>query len=151
MPPSHTAEATELAVFAAAIDDFMRASRRARGRLARAGELSLSQYHLLEPLLSAHGPLGVRELAAAAGVSAPTATRMLGTLERDAIVQRRGCPHDRRVVHVALTAEGRRRLERRRTSIAARRAAVFASLTPDERRQAARLLERLSAAIEELR
>src|SRR3954471_14133307 len=147
----HTADATELAVFAAALDDFMRAVRRARGRLTRAGELSLSQYHLLEPLLAADAPLGIGELAAAAEVSAPTATRMLATLERDALVERRGCPHDRRIVHVALTAEGRRRLTCKRDSIAGRRAAVFASLTPGERRQAARLLERLAAATEELR
>ena len=151
MPLSDTADTTELAVFAAAVDDFMRAARRARGRLARAGELSLSQFHLLEPLRTADAPLGVGELAAAAEVSAPTATRMLATLERDGLIERRGCPHDRRVVHVALTAEGRRRLESKRDSIATRRAAVFASLTPAERREAARLLERLAAATEDLR
>ena len=44
-----------------------------------------------------------------------------------------------------------RRLESKRDSIAARRAAVFASLTPAERREAARLLERLAAATEDLR
>jgi MarR family transcriptional regulator, organic hydroperoxide resistance regulator len=93
----------------------------------------------------------VRELAAAAGVSAPTATRMLATLERDALVQRRPCAGDRRVVHIALTAEGERRVESRRDRIRARRAEVFASLEPAERRQAARILERLAAAIEDLR
>jgi DNA-binding MarR family transcriptional regulator len=151
MPVSATADGTDLAVFAAALDDFLHAVRRARGRLSAAGELSVSQYHLLEPLQAADAPLGVGELAAAAEVSAPTATRMLATLERDALVERRGCPHDRRIVHVALTAEGRRRLKSKRESIADRRAAVFASLTADERRQAARLLERLAAATEELR
>jgi DNA-binding MarR family transcriptional regulator len=145
------ADPTDVAVFAAAVDDFMRASRRARGRLARDGDLSLSQYHLVEPLLGAPGPLGVRELAAAAGVSAPTATRMLATLERDELVERRACAGDRRVVHIALTAEGRRSVERKRERIRARRAEIFASLEPEERRQAARILERLAAAIEELR
>jgi MarR family transcriptional regulator, organic hydroperoxide resistance regulator len=151
MTRTDTTQSTDLAVFAAAVDDFMRASRRARGRLAREGDLSLSQYHLLEPLLDGRGPLGVRELAAAAGVSAPTATRMLATLERDAFVQRRACAGDRRVVHIALTAEGERRVESRRDRIRARRAEVFASLEPAERRQAARILERLAAAIEDLR
>jgi MarR family transcriptional regulator, organic hydroperoxide resistance regulator len=151
MTRADTTQSTDLAVFAAAVDDFMRASRRARGRLAGEGELSLSQLHLLEPLLGAGRPLGVRELAAAAGVSAPTATRMLATLERDALVQRRTCPADRRVVHIALTAEGERRVERKRERIRARRAEIFASLEPEERRQAARILERLAAAIEELR
>src|SRR4051794_10258867 len=117
MPASHTAEATDAAVFAAAVDDFMRASRRARGRLARAGDLSLSQFHLLEPLLGAERPLGIGELAAAAEVSAPTATRMLASLERDELVERRSCPHDRRVVHVALTTSGADRVERKRELI----------------------------------
>ena len=151
MTQADTTQSTELAVFSAAVDDFMRASRRARGRLAREGDLSLSQFHLLEPLLAAGGPLGVRELAAAAGVSPPTATRMLATLERDELVQRRPCAQDRRVVHIALTAEGRRRVERRRARIDARRAEIFAALSPAERRQAARILERLAAAIEDLR
>jgi DNA-binding MarR family transcriptional regulator len=151
MTRADTTKSTDLAVFAAAVDDFMRASRRARGRLAAEGELSLSQLHLLEPLLEADGPLGVRELATAAGVSAPTATRMLATLERAALVERRACARDRRVVHIALTAEGERRVARKRERIQDRRAQIFASLEPAERRQAARILERLAAAIEELR
>jgi DNA-binding MarR family transcriptional regulator len=151
MTQADTTDSTDVAVFAAAVDDFMRASRRARGRLAAEGDLSLSQYHLLEPLLRAVGPLGESELASAAGVSAPTATRMLATLERDALVERRACAGDRRVVHIALTAEGERRVARKRERIATRRAEIFASLAPAERRQAARILTRLAAAIEELR
>jgi MarR family transcriptional regulator, organic hydroperoxide resistance regulator len=151
MTQADTTDSTDVAVFAAAVDDFMRASRRARGRLAAEGDLSLSQYHLLEPLLSADGPLGVSELASAAGVSAPTATRMLATLERDALVERRACAGDRRVVHIALTAEGERRVARKGERIATRRAEIFASLATAERRQAARILTRLAAAIEELR
>jgi MarR family transcriptional regulator, organic hydroperoxide resistance regulator len=151
MTQADTTDSTDVAVFAAAVDDFMRASRRARGRLAAEGDLSLSQYHLLEPLLRAVGPLGVSELASAAGVSAPTATRMLATLERDALVERRACAGDRRVVHIALTAEGERRVARKRERIATRRAEIFASLAPAERRPAARILTRLAAAIEELR
>jgi MarR family transcriptional regulator, organic hydroperoxide resistance regulator len=151
MTQADTTDSTDVAVFAAAVDDFMRASRRARGRLAAEGDLSLSQYHLLEPLLSADVPLGVSELASAAGVSAPTATRMLATLERDALVERRACAGDRRVVHIALTAEGERRVARKGERIATRRAEIFASLAPAERRQAARILTRLAAAIEELR
>jgi uncharacterized Rmd1/YagE family protein len=42
MTRTDTTQSTDLAVFAAAVDDFMRASRRARGRLAREGDLSLS-------------------------------------------------------------------------------------------------------------
>src|SRR3954469_5823691 len=96
MPPRTTIPSSEVAAFAAALDDFRRASARARGRLASEGDLTLSQYHLLEPLLSADAPLGVGELACAAGVSAPTATRMLAGLEREALVERRTCEREPR-------------------------------------------------------
>jgi MarR family transcriptional regulator, organic hydroperoxide resistance regulator len=148
---STTSEASDVAAFAGALDDFMRAASRARGRLAADGDLSLSQYHLLEPLLSADAPLGVGELACAAGVSAPTATRMLAGLERGGLVERRGCARDRRVVHVALTAEGAAQMARKRERIRARREELYRSLEPSERAHAARLLERLAAAIEGLR
>ena len=149
---STTTERAEVAAFAAALDDFLRAARRARGRLASEADLSLSQYHLLEPLLDAdERGLGVGALACAAGVSAPTATRMLAGLERDALAVRRACADDRRVVRVALTAEGARRMARKRDRIAHRREELFRSLDPDERAQAARLLERLADAIEDLR
>jgi len=143
--------ASDVAAFAAALDDFRRASSRARGRLASEGDLSLSQYHLLEPLLAADEALGVGELACAAGVSAPTATRMLSTLERAALVERRSCTSDRRVVRVALTEEGAERMGRKRERIQTRHEELFRSLEPGERAQAARLLERLAAAIEGLR
>jgi MarR family transcriptional regulator, organic hydroperoxide resistance regulator len=146
-----TTQSSEVAAFAAALDDFRRASSRARGRLATDGDLTLSQYHLLEPLISAEEPLGVGELACAAGVSAPTATRMLAGLERDALVERRSCTRDRRVVRVALTADGAGRMERKRERMERRHEELFESLEPGERAQAARLLERLAAAIEEMR
>jgi MarR family transcriptional regulator, organic hydroperoxide resistance regulator len=152
MPSQATTEDTEVAAFAAALDDFVRAARRARGRLANEADLSLSQYHLLEPLVGVEAPgLGVGELACAAGVSAPTATRMLGGLERAGLVERRTCPRDRRVVRVALTPPGARRMASKRERTNARREALYRSLDPEERAQAARLLERLAAAIEDLR
>src|SRR3954449_5239283 len=138
MPTRTTTHPAEVAAFAAALDDFRRASSRARGRLAAEGDLTLSQYHLLEPLLDAESPLGVGELACAAGVSPPTATRMLAGLERDGLVGRRACPHDRRVVRVALTAAGLERMAAKRERIGARREELFQSLEPAERVHAAR-------------
>jgi MarR family transcriptional regulator, organic hydroperoxide resistance regulator len=151
MASGTTPPSTEVAAFAAALDDFRRASGRARGRLARDGDLTLSQYHLLEPLLTADAPLGVGELACAADVSTPTATRMLAGLERDAIVERRACTRDRRVVRIALTPDGDERMQRKRERIQARHEELFRSLEPSERAHAARLLARLAAAIEGLR
>ena len=144
MPP------TELDAFSSALLEFLRATRRMRGRSGDEGELSLSQYHLLEPLIDDER-LATCELALAAGVSAPTATRMLSGLVREGLVERVPCVEDRRVVHVALTDDGRTRVLAKRARGEARRAEIFASLSEGERREAARLLERLAAAVEGLR
>jgi DNA-binding MarR family transcriptional regulator len=145
-----SSSSSELEAFSAALVDFLRATRRVRGRLGDEGELSLSQFHLLEPLLDC-SRLGVCELADAAGVSAPTATRMLAGLERDGLVSRSPCLDDRRVVRVVLTDEGRARTLAKRLRGEARRAEIFESLSEGERREAARLLERLTAAMDALR
>jgi DNA-binding MarR family transcriptional regulator len=145
-----TPRTTEQEAFSAALLEFLRATRRMRGRFDDEGELSLSQYHLLEPLID-DARLATCSLAEAAGVSAPTATRMLTGLERDGLVARVPCTADRRVVHVALTEDGRARVLAKRARGEARRAEIFASLSAGERREAARLLERLAAAVEGLR
>ena len=144
MPP------TELDAFSSALLEFLRATRRMRGRIGDEGELSLSQYHLLEPLLDDER-LATCELALAAGVSAPTATRMLSGLAREGLVERVPCADDRRVVHVVLTGDGRARVLAKRARGESRRAEIFASLSAGERREAARLLERLADAVEGLR
>jgi len=141
---------TELDAFSSALLEFLRATRRMRGRIGDEGELSLSQYHLLEPLIDGER-LATCELALAAGVSAPTATRMLSGLAREGLVERVPCTADRRVVHVVLTEDGRTRALAKRARGEARRAEIFASLSAGERREAARLLERLAAAVEGLR
>jgi DNA-binding MarR family transcriptional regulator len=148
-----TSEA-ELGAFADAFGEFMRATRRARGRFAageRDGDLTLSQYQLLDALLDAAGPLTVREVAIGAGVASPTATRGLTALERDGLIAReRPQTGDQRCVLIHLTDEGRARLEAKREHVSQWRREVVASLSPGERAQAARLLNRLAAAVEEL-
>src|ERR1700704_859243 len=122
---------TEQDAFSTALLEFLRATRRMRGRLGDSDELSLAQYQRLEPLIGGER-LATCELALAAGVSAPTATRMLTGLEREGLVERVPCDADRRVVHVVLTADGRRRVLAKRARGAARRAELFASLSAGE-------------------
>ncbi|HEX8052016.1 MAG TPA: MarR family transcriptional regulator, partial [Thermoleophilaceae bacterium] len=144
MPATTTAStATRAEAFEHAWDDFFAASRRARGRAAqdRSGGLTPAQYHLVAPLDGA-APLACGELALAAGVAAPTASRMLDALVRDGIVTREGSTADRRVVSVALTAKGRRLVRDKAKLISSKRRAVYASLTEDEREQAIVLLGR---------
>ena len=137
--------------FTDAWERFFRATRRARGRSAgplEGARLSLAQYQLLEAL-RATPRLPVSELAASAGVAPPTATRMLDALVRDGLAERIPCTDDRRVVHIALTGEGREAVAEAAERIAAGRARVRDQLTPAEQEQAAALLRRLTGIVEQ--
>jgi DNA-binding MarR family transcriptional regulator len=143
------ATASDVAAFVAAFDDFVRAAKRARARVDADAVLSPGQYDLLAPLGSGD-VLGLRELARAAGVSAPTATRMLDGVQARGLVTRERCADDRRAVRVALTEEGLVAVREHRARMVARRRALFDRLAPDEREGAARVLARLADAYEEL-
>ena len=137
--------------FDAAWTDFLKSIRRARGRVSsrRGLELTMSQYHLLEALADA-GDLNVGRLAEAAGVAAPTATRMLDSLERSKIVARRPCPADRRAVTVSLTPKGARLVAAKHDAVEEQRRALYDTLDEHDRAQAERLLRRLAEAIDEV-
>jgi DNA-binding MarR family transcriptional regulator len=149
MPPAVTASA-DVDAFVAAFDDFVRAAKRARARVQPDDTLSPSQYDLLSPLLVAGDAPGLRELARAAGVSAPTATRMIDGLQARGLVAREPSAQDRRAVRLSLTDAGSAAVEAHRERLLARRRALFEHLAPSERRAAARVLQRLAAAYEEL-
>jgi MarR family transcriptional regulator, organic hydroperoxide resistance regulator len=127
------------------------AVRQARSRAAKGleAELTLSQHDMLLAL-GDRGGLRVGELAEAAAVAPPTATRMLDGLERAGIVERGPAGDDRRAVVVCLTDEGRRLLARKRRKVAARLGGVFGAMDASERENAQRLLRNLTEAIEEL-
>jgi DNA-binding MarR family transcriptional regulator len=152
-----SAEATNGAVpaqtddFLAAFDAFAQAVRRARGASVQNGDhdLTLSQYALLSPLTD-RTAARVRELAADAGITAPTATRILDALERRGLVRRERSREDRRGVTVTLTDAGRESLNNRDGWLRARQAAFFASLPRREQAIAPDLLLRLAALIDEL-
>ena len=137
--------------FSTAWESFFRATRRARGRAIgplEGSSLTLAQYQLLEALQTAER-LPVSELAASAGVAPPTATRMLDALVREGVVARTPCEDDRRVVRVALTDGGRDAVATAGRQVAERRARVRDQLSPDEQAQAAALLRRLAAVLED--
>jgi DNA-binding MarR family transcriptional regulator len=136
--------------FAAAWETFFRTTRRLRSRAGKhpIEGLSLPQYHLLEAL-RAEQELTVGVLAEAAGVAAPTATRMLDCLARDGYVERRHSEADRRSVLISLTPSGRIAVQAAHEQVSAWRRGVFEALEPAEREQAAALLNRLSQVIEE--
>lgn len=141
---------TDLQAFITSFEAFVRAAKRARSRVAAEDELSPAQYGLLLPLLEAQRAPGLRELAGAAGVAPPTATRMLDGLERRGVVTRVRCTEDRRAVRLSLTPDGERLVRERHASIMATRQQIFERLDDDERRAAAQVLSRLAEALEEV-
>jgi DNA-binding MarR family transcriptional regulator len=144
-----TATDPQLDAFAAAFEDFVRAAKRARARFEPDAALTTSQYDLLCPLAEGDdAQLGLRELARAAGVSAPTATRMIDGLAARGLVTRERAADDRRAVRIALTSDGQDAVAERRDRLHARRRALFDQLSAGERRAAAKVLARLAAAYE---
>jgi DNA-binding MarR family transcriptional regulator len=142
---------TSAAALSEALHDFFRAARRARGRAASQSAddvISLAQYHLLEPLLE--GPLTNRELAELAGVSSPTATRMVDGLIARELVTRIEDPSDRRAVVISLTGAGRTAVREKTGEYDKARRRIAAALEPDEQAVAAELVRRLAVVIEEL-
>src|SRR4051812_26261134 len=130
--------------FADALGEFFLAARRARGRSSRreGGWLSLAQFHLLEPLLD--GPRTGGQLADAAGVSAPTATRMLDGAASRGWARREADAGDRRLVRVSLTPDGRRATLAKRRQVQAARRRIAAAFDEAEQQRAADLLRRMS-------
>lgn len=126
----------------------MRLRRRLASERHPDNELSLGAMAVLGSL-HRHGELTVGELAALERVQPPSMTRTVKCLEQDGCVQRRPHETDGRQVVVALTEAGRASVmadRRRRDAWLARR---LSELTPHERavlREAAPILERLSAS-----
>lgn len=99
---------------------------------ASPAQVTLVQYRVLATMAQ-EGPTRPATLASLLGVDASTVTRMCDRLVRDGLVVRRGQRSDRRVVHVALTAEGMGVVD----AVTARRREEFATLLkaiPPERR-----------------
>ncbi len=121
--------------FLTSFDAFAQAVRRARGANSPSpdnGTLTLSQYALLQALAT-RNQARVQELAAEAGITASTATRILDALERRAIIHRTRSPDDRRVVTVTLTEFGREALSHQDEWMRGRQRAFYATLPEVER------------------
>lgn len=135
--------------FLAGFDALAQAVRRARGANGADGGLTLSQYGLLEGLANRRAAR-VQELAADAGISASTATRILDALERRGIVRRTRSSEDRRAVSVSLTELGEELFHAEDDWLRGRQRAFYASLPPAEQELAPDLLLRVAALIDDL-
>jgi DNA-binding MarR family transcriptional regulator len=148
--------------FFAGFDALAQAVRRARGANGRAPSrngngtgnasdagLTLSQYGLLE-LLADRPSARVQELAAHAGITPSTATRILDALQRRGVVERTRSDEDRRAVAVSLTEVGRQLVHAEQEWLRGRQSTFYAALPGAEQQLAPDLLFRLAALIDEL-
>ncbi|MBI2708987.1 MAG: MarR family transcriptional regulator [Actinobacteria bacterium] len=96
---------------------FVVARLQRRLRQQAMGDLTLTQLSMLSSV-DRHGPLSLGDLASHERLAPPTVTKLVDKLEGLGLVERRAVASDRRVVHVAITAPGRRKLDavRRRRS-----------------------------------
>jgi DNA-binding MarR family transcriptional regulator len=86
------------------------------------------------------GEMDSRDLAAAVGISRPTSTGVVTTLERRGWVRRSRTSEDGRVVRVTLTEAGRRKIEHLFPRFNAEEVELTNHLDPDERDRLAALL-----------
>lgn len=94
------------------------------------------------------GEMGSREFAQAVGVSRPTATGVVTTLEGRGFVRRKKDTRDGRMVLVSLTAAGKRKIEQLFPRFNAEEVAVTAHLDDEDRDALARLLRSMYRAVD---
>ncbi|MEU9889903.1 MarR family transcriptional regulator [Sphaerisporangium sp. NPDC051011] len=119
-----------------------RLSRRARQQVPQA--LTVSQVSTLSAV-DALGPVRLVDLAAHEGVSAPTQSRLVGSLETLNLLTRAPDRADRRASLLTLTEEGRARLAQLRDDRSAFFTARVAALPPGQRAALAAALPALES------
>jgi DNA-binding MarR family transcriptional regulator len=95
------------------------------------GGLSPSQWSALVTV-EEHEPLRIGDLADREAVSAPTATRLVASLEEAGLLSRTSDPADRRTAYVALTQSGREKLDWARGVRTARLVQRLSAMPPED-------------------
>jgi DNA-binding MarR family transcriptional regulator len=101
-------------------------------------------------LLEANDGASQRDMARMLRVAPPTVSKMLTTMEKAGLVERKPDEADQRLTRVYLTAAGRERSDEMGAAVGEYVNATFATLTERERRDLARLLDKLGARISEV-
>ena len=123
-------------------------SPRQRERLQRALGLSLSDTNLVVlRLVQGNGPIAVSEVARRLEVDLSNASRQLRVLEDQGLVTRTSDPDDRRVARVAVTAAGKRVLDRARAIALNDYAVALDDWSARDRAQLATLLDRFRTSL----
>lgn len=94
------------------------------------------------------GEMESRAFAAAVGISRPTATGVVSTLQRRRLVRRRKASKDGRLVLVSLTPSGRRKIEELFPRFNAEEGRVARALSDDEQDRIAAMLRALLRGVD---
>jgi DNA-binding MarR family transcriptional regulator len=95
------------------------------------------------------GEMESRDLASAVGISRPTSTGVVSTLERRGFVRRRKSAEDGRMVRVSLTEAGRSKIEELFPRFNAEEVAVTAHLSPEQQEGMAVMLRSMLRTAEQ--
>ena len=109
--------------------------------------LSSSQASTLASV-EARGPVRLGDLAAHEGVTAPTQSRLVGSLEQQGLLRRMPDSEDRRATLLAITPQGRRQLDQLRGERSAFLVGQLARLTSEQRSALVAALGALEALAE---
>jgi DNA-binding MarR family transcriptional regulator len=127
----------------AAVSNLFRASAAVRRHMERRvladDRLSWTSFVVLW-VLWVWGDMEARDLASAVGISRPTSTGVVTTLERRGWVRRTRNTMDGRMVRISLTPEGRKRIETLFPRFNEEEIAVTERLAPGQREQLASML-----------
>lgn len=104
---------------------------------------TLPRFDVMAALHRANGEMTMSELSRMLLVSNGNTTAVVDRLEADGIVVRSSPASDRRIVHVALTADGRTQFEQLAVEHEARVDALFAGVTADDLDSLELLLHRM--------
>lgn len=129
-----------------ALRRILRATELNARTLARATGLTTPQLIVLE-IVAAAGRATPKDIAQAAGVGQATATSLVHKLEARGLVARTRGEHDRRLVWIAPTAEGRVTLEAAPDPLQHIFAAQFSTLADWEQAMIVSALERVGAML----
>ncbi|HEX5951323.1 MAG TPA: MarR family transcriptional regulator [Actinomycetota bacterium] len=136
----------------AAVSNLFRASAAIRRHMEREvlarDRLSWTSFVVLW-VLWVWGEMESRDLAAAVGISRPTSTGVVTTLEGRGLVRRRRNAEDGRMVRVSLTRQGLRRIEELFPRFNAEEVAVTAHLDPEEQEALASMLRSMLRSLGE--
>ena len=117
-------------------------------RLFREFELTPSQYNVLRILRGEGKPLPILEIAGRTITAVPGITGLIDRLEKAALVERKRCLEDRRVIFVGITAHGLKTLAKMDAPVLDLHRDLLGQLAREEKKELIRLLEKCRVQVE---